>query len=71
VPEELLRIFVNRPFGMVSSPPAERIELFSWITRSAINNKHIARGKDPTETKYFHKTSSDRFDADLSIEPTV
>jgi hypothetical protein len=71
VPEKLLRIFVNRPFWMVSSPPAERTELFSWITRSAINNKNIARGKSPTEAKYFHKTSSDRFDADLSIEPTV
>jgi len=71
VPEKLLRIFVNRPFGMVPSPPAERTELFSWITRSAINNKNIARGKDPTETKYFHKTSSDRFDSDLSIKRSV
>jgi len=56
---------------MVSSPPAERIELFSWITRSAINNKNIARGNDPTEAKYFHKTSSDRFDSDLSIERPI
>ena len=71
MPEKLLRIFVNRPFGMVPSPPAERTELFSWITRSAINNKNIARGKDPTETKYFHKTSSDRFDSDLPIKRSV
>ena len=71
MPEELLRIFVNRPFGMVSSPPAERTELFSWITRSAINNKNIARGKNPTEAKYFHETASDRFDADSSIKCSV
>lgn len=68
MPEKLQRILVDRPFGMISAPPTESRELFSWITRSAINDKDVARGKSPTETQDLQESTSDRFDSDLSVE---
>ena len=68
MPEKLQGVFVNRPFGMISAPPTESRELLNWITRSAINDKDVARGKSPTETQHLHKASSDCFDSDFSIE---
>lgn len=71
MPEELKRLLVDRPFGMVSTPPAERSKLLSWMARSAVNNKDIARGKSPTKTQDFHKASADGFDSDLTFEVPI
>lgn len=71
MPEELKRVLVDRPFGMVSTPPAERSKLLSWMARSAVNNKDIARGKSPTKTQDFQKASADGFDSNLTFEVSI
>jgi hypothetical protein len=56
---------------MVSTPPAERSKLLSWMARSAVNNKDIARGKSPTKTQDFQKASADGFDSNLTFEVSI